>query len=30
MFGKMTFAPADVDELFKIITNEELANYENY
>lgn len=30
MFGKMTFSPSDVDELFRTITSEELANYENY
>lgn len=30
MFGKMTFAPDDVNELFRTITGEELTTYENY
>ena len=30
MFGKMTFSPDDVNELFRIITGEELSNYESY
>ena len=30
MFGKMTFTPDDVNELFRIITGEELSAYENY